>query len=150
MKDFKHHHLQGNLLENIEHKRKKEKDFDILKFKCHHLPRNFAGRVANMRKFRVYFLAVSSFEIRAITEKFILRGIQKKSVLKVSQRADILSPVPITRRKKQSTPNPYSHYGANPDQHLKTDANKMECTSKSWPLFNGMWKILPISCIRCQ
>jgi hypothetical protein len=53
-----------------------------------------------MRKFRVYFLAVSSFDIRAITEKFILRGIQKQSVLKVSQRGDILSPVPITRRKK--------------------------------------------------
>jgi hypothetical protein len=53
-----------------------------------------------MRKFTVYFLAVSSFEIQAITEKFILRSIQKKSVLKVSQRGDILSPVPITRRKK--------------------------------------------------
>jgi hypothetical protein len=32
MQDFKHHHLQGNLLEHIEHKGKKEKDFDILKF----------------------------------------------------------------------------------------------------------------------
>jgi len=53
-----------------------------------------------MRKFTVYFLAVSSFEIGAIPEKFILRGIQKKSVLKVNQRWDILSLVPITRRKK--------------------------------------------------
>jgi hypothetical protein len=108
------------------------------------MPRKFAGTVANMRKFRVYFLAVSSFEIRAITEKFILRGIQKKSVLKVKPEEGHSVTCACNKKKKQSTPNPYLHYGTNPDQHLKTDANKMECTSKSWPLSNGMWKILPI------